>query len=144
MSEENEVQDEETTEEGGALTEENVYVGTDPIYQNSAYHVTAPAPIDDEKQAAIDAEAALVVDPNKSDWTSFRSSHAKMGTSAGWSEAASAPVDGDGEEEEVEEVSLEDETLTALRTRASELEIPGRTNMDRDQLIAAISEAEAE
>ncbi len=121
--------DDKETDTEDANTVEGEFSGVDPIYQNSAYPVTYPAPMDEVKQAQADHEELL----------------RKQAVGPGFGNPDAAGVAGaapTGDDEEDDGESLEDLTVADLRARASELDIAGRSSMNHDELVKAIAEAE--
>jgi hypothetical protein len=123
---------EETTDE---VNEDSVYVGVDPDYQNAAYPVGDPGPMDETKEAMLENEAnCAVAEPGE--WTDYYPT--KESSNVASKEDAAEEEEGLDEEEDLDAM-----TLTELRTRAAELNISGRSSMDHDELVDAIAAAEA-
>ena len=136
MSQENEVQEDEAIVEDEAA--EIVFSGTDPVYENSAYSVTEPGPMDEAKQISADNAELCKQDPPVGDFASFVGNR---GSSAPRPEPVSdeTPV---LESEEEGTPSEEDEA--AQREWAKELGIADWATMSREDLVVAIEAAEAE
>ena len=137
------MQNEDAVVEDDAIAEDDaaeqlVFSGTDPIYENSAYSVTDPGPMDEAKQISADnAELCKQAEP-VGDFASFVGNR-----------GSSAPrPDPVPDETLVFEFGDEDtspeEDEAAQREWAKELDIADWATMSREDLVVAIEAAEAE
>jgi len=112
----------------GVTEHDSNYLGTNPEYENSAYIGNAPVVEgeEDEVTARVREHVDAMAQP-QSEVKSF----------ADWTAARGAARSG----EVVTDDDDDDPTKTELMVEARELDIAGRSSMDKDELAAAVAEA---
>jgi len=139
----------ESLEDSGVREHDDNYVGASPDSMHSAYETDAPV-VDNDEDPDIDMRVRVkeheeaMAQPQSEikafqEWVGERQTGAGgPGSSRVTKSGPSAPA-----EDAESEASGDARTLTSLRQRASELDIPGRSSMDYDELLAAVEAAEA-